>query len=185
MQGHVGAFLRELETPFLLIDKATLETIAAKDGKATKVINLIKAIEKQAEEESNDPFLVAMAERAKAIQEAFEDRQSSTEDALTELMGEIEKNQQMKNEQAEKGLDGLSYFVLCKMTEDGIANPEKVSAKIREAFGKHPGWKDGEAELRELRKQVTFAVCSEEDDLEKVAVIVEELFSLLEKAFKR
>ena len=65
---------------------------------------------------------------------------------------------------------------------DGIPNAEKVRAKIREAFGKHPGWKDGEGELR---KVVTYAVCSEEVDLEKVAVIVEELFSLLEKAFKR
>ena len=60
-----------------------------------------------------------------------------------------------------------------------------ISAKIREAFGKHPGWKDGEAELRELRKQVTFAVCSEEDDLEKVAATVESLFMLLEKAFRK
>jgi type I restriction enzyme R subunit len=79
----------------------------------------------------------------------------------------------------------LSYFVLCKLTDDGIANAEKVSGKIREAFGKHPGWKDGEAELRELRKQVTFAVFSEEEYLEKVKATVESLFNLLEKAFRK
>ncbi|MCX6875452.1 MAG: hypothetical protein NTW21_16845 [Verrucomicrobia bacterium] len=75
--------------------------------------------------------------------------------------------------------------MLCKLTEDGVPNAEEVSAKIREAFGRHPGWKDGEAELRELRKQVTFAVFSEEEDLEKVAATVEELFVLLEKAFRK
>lgn len=74
---------------------------------------------------------------------------------------------------------------MCKLTDDGIANAENVSAKIREAFGKHPGWKDGEAELRELRKQVTFAVFSEEEDLDKVTATVESLFMLLEKAFKK
>ena len=161
VQRHVGVNLQDDVQRYIAVDLRRLEVIAAKqEGKATKVINLVKAIEKSAEDQSDDPFLVAMAERAKAVQEAFEDRQSSTEKAL-----------------AENGLDGLNYFVLCKLRDDGIANPEKVSATIREAFGKHPGWKDGEAELRELRKQVTFAVCSEEDDLEKVAVSVEELFN--------
>ena len=93
-------------------------------------------------------------------------------------LAEIGKNSQRKKQQVEKGLDGLSYFERCKLTEDGITNPEKVSGKIREAFSKHPGWKDGEGELRELRKQGTFAVCSEEDDLEKVAVTVASLSGL-------
>ncbi len=186
VQKHIGAKLEDPENPFVFIDKVTLDTIAAKDeGKATKVINLVKAIEKQAEDESDDPFLVAMAERAKAVQEAFEDRQTTTEKALAELFKELEKNKRRKHEQAGKGLDGLSYFVLCKLTEDGVPNAEKVSAKIREAFGRHPGWKDGEAELRELRKQVTFAVFSEEEDLEKVTATVEALFTLLEKAFRK
>lgn len=186
VQEHVGSTLQEEPPPYVAIDLRTLETIAAKqEGKATKVINLVKAIEKKADEESDDPFLVAMAERARAVQEAFEERQSTTEKALADLMVEIAKNEARKKAQAEKGLDGLSYFVLCKLTEDGIANPEKVSAKIREAFAKHPGWKDGEGELRELRKQVTFAVYSEEDDLDKVAEMVESLFNLLEKAFKK
>ncbi|MCX6868314.1 MAG: type I restriction endonuclease subunit R, partial [Verrucomicrobia bacterium] len=186
VQKYIGAKLEDPENPFVFIDKVTLETIAAKDeGKATKVINLVKAIEKQAEDESDDPFLVAMAERAKAVQEAFEDRQRKTKKALAKLFKELEKNKRRKHEQAEKGLDGLSYFVLCKLTEDGVPNAEKVSAKIREAFGRHPGWKDGEAELRELRKQVTFAVFSEEEDLEKVTATVEALFTLLEKAFRK
>jgi type I restriction enzyme R subunit len=186
VQEHVGATMNDPASPYVFIDRATLETIAAKkEGGATKVINLVKAIEKSAEEQSDDPFLVAMAERAKAVQEAFEERQSTTEKALADLFLEIEKNKRRKREQAEKGLDGLSYFVLCKLTEDGIPNAEKVSAKIREAFSKHPGWKDGEGELRELRKAVTYAVYSEEDDLDKVTATVESLFILLEKAFRK
>lgn len=186
VQGHIGATLNEDPTPYVAIDKRTLEAIAAKEeGKATKVINLVKAIEKSAEEQSDDPFLVAMAERARAVQEAFEDRQSTTEKALEDLLAEVAKNEQRKKAQAEKGLDGLSYFVLCKLTEDGIPNAEAVRAKIREAFAEHPSWKDSDAELRELRKDVTFAVFSEEEDLEKVTATVEALFNLLQKAFRK
>ena len=43
----------------------------------TKVINLIKSIEKLAEENSDDPYLIAMAERARAVQERFGDGDSS------------------------------------------------------------------------------------------------------------
>jgi type I restriction enzyme, R subunit len=42
-------------------------------SRATGGINLIKSIEKTAEEESGDPFLVAMADRAKQVQESYED----------------------------------------------------------------------------------------------------------------
>ena len=79
-----------------------------------------------------------MAERAKAVQESFEDRHASTEDALAALLSAIERNEQRKKEQAAKGLDGLTYFVLCKLTDDGIPNPDRASKKVAEAFAKVP-----------------------------------------------
>ncbi len=100
------------------------------------------------------------------------------------MLKEIEKNEQRKKEQATKGLDGLTYFVLCKLTDDGIPNPEQVSRKVAGEFAKFPNWQCSEAELRELRKQVTFAVFAEEDNLEKVTVTVEALFTLLQKSFR-
>jgi type I restriction enzyme R subunit len=185
VQRHIGAAMEPPKTEYLVIDRSTIETIKRRlEGKATKVINLVKAIEKTAEENSDDPFLVALSDRAKAVQESFEDRQTSTEDALAELLKEIEKNEQRKKEQASKGLDGLTYFMLCKLTDDGIPNPEPVSKKAREAFAKFPNWQRSEAELREVRKQVTFAVFAEEDDMEKVTATVEALFTLLQKSFR-
>ena len=185
VQKHIGAALGEAAPEYIAIDHSTIETIKQRlEGKATKVINLVKAIEKTAEENSDDPFLVALAERAKVVQESFEDRQTSTADALAELLKEIEKNEQRKKEQAAKGLDGLTYFVLCKLTDDGIPNPEPASKKVREAFTKFPNWQRSEAELREVRKQVTFAIFAEEDDMEKVTATVEALFTLLQKSFR-
>jgi len=103
---------------------------------------------------------------------------------LADLLNEIEKNEQRKKEQAAKGLDGLTYFVLCKLSDDGIANPERVSRKVAGEFAKFQNWQRSEAELRELRKQVTFAVFAEEDDMGKVTATVEALFTLLRKSFR-
>jgi type I restriction enzyme R subunit len=182
VQHHIGGTLRDSQDPYVVIDQSTVETMKQQGGgKATKVINLVKAIEKTAEENSGDPFLVAMAERARAVQESFEDRQTSTEDALTALLREVEMNEQRKRYQAAKGLDGLTYFVLCKLQEEGVAQAEKVSKKVREAFAAFANWQRNEKELRELRKKITIALYAEENDLDKVTAIVDSLFTVLRK----
>ena len=185
VQKHIGATVAEVSGDYVVIDRSTIETIKQMaSGQATKVINLIKAIQKEAEENSDDPFLVAMAERSKVVQEGFEDRQTTTEEALSKLLSQIDKDQQRQKDQAAKGLDGLTYFVLCKLTDDGIPHPDAASMKVREAFADYPNWKSSEAELRELRKQVTFALVAEEDDFEKVTSTVDALFHLLDQSFR-
>jgi type I restriction enzyme R subunit len=185
VQKHIGASLGEESSQYVTIDRSTLDNIKMRhEGKATKIINLVKAIEKTAEENKDDPFLIAMAERAKAVQEDFEERQSTTEDALLDLLKEIEKNEQRKKEQSAKGLDALTYFVLCRLTDDGVPNPEPVSKKVREAFTQFPNWQHSEAELRELRKNVTFALFAEEEDVVKVTSTVDTLFALLQRSFR-
>ena len=100
-------------TDLVKLDANTIDLIKAKDGgDGTKIINLIKSIEKAAEEESGDPFLIALSDRAKAVQENFEDRQANTAEALDELLQEIEHDEQRKQDQAARGLDALTYFVL-------------------------------------------------------------------------
>jgi type I restriction enzyme R subunit len=185
VQRHIGAEQLANVAEFVKIDETTIDLIKRqKGGDGTKVINLVKSIEKAAEENSGDPFLVALSERAMAVQTAFEDRQTSTAEALDELIKEVERNENRKKEQVAKGLDALGYFVLCKLTDDGIGNPDTASRKVAEAFTKFPNWQRSEAELRELRKQVTFALLREEDSVEKVTATVDALFTLLRKSFK-
>lgn len=183
VQEHVGTTGVEKVHDLFEINKDTIELIKKKEGgTTTKVINLIKSIQKTAEEESDDPFLIAMAERARTVQENFEDRQAATADVLEELFKLVENNERRKREQAEKGFDGLTYFVYRTMLDAGLSNAEEISKKIKSAFIEHSGWKQSEKELRELRKKVTFAIFSQEDDLNKVTAMVDELFTLLSKA---
>jgi type I restriction enzyme R subunit len=183
VQEHIGTTMAEPAGEFVVIDRSTIETIKNKiEGKATKVINLIKSIQKTAEENSDDPFLIAMAERAQAVQESFEQRQTTTEQALAKLLEEVERNEARKKEQAEKGFDGLTFFVYRTLLDAKVGNAEDVSRKIKEAFVAYPNWKKSEAALRELRQKVTFAVYSNMDDLNAVTRIVDDLFRLLERA---
>lgn len=165
VQQHVGTDYIQPVTEMLEINEETVDYIVSKQGgDGSKVINLVKSIEKKAEDESDDPYLIAMAERARAVQEGFEN------------------NEARKKEQAEKGFDGLTYFVYRTLLDAGIEKSEDVSRKIKEAFIELPNWKQSERSLRELRKKVTFAIFAEMDDLDRVTVLVEELFTLLEKA---
>jgi type I restriction enzyme R subunit len=185
VQRHIGAVMAEAKHEYVVIDRSTIETIkAADEGKATKVINLIKAIQKEAEDKSEDPFLLAMADRAKAVQESFESRHDTTEEALENLLSAIAKNEERQREQAAKGLDSLTYFMMLKFTDEGIPNPEQVATQVREAFSQRPHWRTSEAEMREARKQVTFALFAAEEDLNKVTAIVDALFNLLQRSLK-
>jgi type I restriction enzyme R subunit len=183
VQDHVSGYTCDGPLDPVKIDGNTLELIKRKrGGEGTKVINLVKSIEKTAEENSDDPFLIAMAERAKAVQESFEQRQTATADALENLLKEVENNEARKKEQATKGFDGLTFFIYRTLLDANVGSAEDVSRKIKAAFVEYPDWKRSEAALRELRKKVTFAVYGELDDLDAVTRIVDELFTLLEKA---
>lgn len=98
---------------------------------------------------------------------------------LAELFKQIERNEQRKKEQAEKGFDGLTFFVYRAMLDAGVENAGLVSGQVRKAFADHPHWRNSEADLRELRNEVTFAICAQLDDLDEVAKVVDELFNLL------
>jgi type I restriction enzyme R subunit len=183
VQRHIDTAVMEPSDKFVKLDRAAIDAIKKnEEGKAIKVINLIKSIERTALENSDDPFLVAMAERARAVQESFEDRQSTTEEALAELLKQIERDEDRKKAQTGRGLDGLTYFVLCKLTDEGVANAETASKKVREAFSEFSNWRESEKELRELRNKFTFAICNEEDDLNKVTALVDSVFSVLQRA---
>ena len=57
-----------------------------------------------------------------------------------------------------------------------------MSRTIQRAFSDFPGWKQSENALRELRQKVTVAIFKETEDPDQATALVDELFTLLEKA---
>lgn len=183
VQEHIDTERIEAVTQFVEITPETLKLIQEKEGDYnTKVINLVKSIEKIAENSSDDPYLVGMAERAKAVQESYEERQRGTAEALDELSDIIEANERRKEEQAAKNMDSMTYFVYSTLKDAGIQDPDEASAKIRTAFLEHVNWANSEKELREVRQKITFALYAQEDDENKVVQTVDQLITLLLKA---
>ena len=182
VQQHIDTNQIEAVTQFVEINPETIDLIKKQQGgDNTKVINLVKSIEKMAEEQSDDPFLVGMAERAKSVLEGYEDRHKNTKEALDELFAEIEKEENRKKEQAERGFDGFTFFVYKTIDEAGVKDPEAVSRKIKSIFMENPNWQTSEKDLREVRNKLTIVIYSAIDDLEKVTETVNSLLSALLK----
>jgi len=174
------------------INEKTIDIIKQKEGgDNTKVINLIKSIEKTAEEQSGDPFLIAMAERAKQIQEHYESRQLATSEALEELLDEIKKNEDRKKEQENLKLDSLTYylykeleFVISSSSKQSFDTTEliEIAKKIKNILEENAGWCSSEKAMREARQKVTIELYKSIDDLDKVTVFVEHIFKILSQS---
>lgn len=183
VQKHIHTYEIEEPSAPVLINEDTVDYIANKDrGDATKVINLVKGIQKIAEDNSDDPYLVAMAERAQAVQESFEHRQSTTAETLAELQLELERNDLRKKEQAERGFDDLSYFFFRSLSDAGLADPQAATEKIRKAFSEFSNWQQSEKSARELRRKITFAIIADGKDIEDAPGIVDGMMKILEKS---
>lgn len=170
---------------FFEINEQAIEYIKKKnENDNTKVINLIKSIEKIADENSDDPFLIGIRERAEVVESNYENRQLSTQEALDEIKKIYESDIERKKQQAEKGFDDLTFFIYKTLLTKGVKNSEGLTKQIKTEFVNHANWKSSERELRELRQAVYFALMSEEDDIDKVANMVDELFNQLFITYK-
>ena len=165
---------------FFEVNEKSIEYIKSQNKNDNKkIINLIKSIEKIAEEKSDDPFLIGLRERAEAVREQYENRQISTQETLDEIRKIYEDDVKRKKEQAERGFDGLTFFIYRTLIDKGLSKSEETTKQIKEEFVKNPNWKTSEKDLRELRKGVYYAILAEEDDIDKAASIVEDLFNHL------
>jgi type I restriction enzyme, R subunit len=185
VQSKISGTAPVFNNEFFEINEETIQKIKdTQKNDNTRVINLIKSIEKIAEEESDDPFLIGIKERAEQVEENYEDRQISTQEALDEIRKLFEEDVKRKKEQSEKGFDGLTFFIYRLLLDKEIKNSDKVTKQIKQEFVNHPNWKTSEKELRELRQAIYFALLSEEDDIDKAANFVDELFHHLFIVYK-
>ncbi|UST58293.1 HsdR family type I site-specific deoxyribonuclease [Pseudomonas moraviensis] len=185
VQQHVDLTALVPVAEIVQLDEHAIDQIKAKHaGDETKIINLVKSIEKAAEDESDDPYLVGLADRADAVLEQFEERQTTTKGALGELIKLLEENETRKKVQAEKGFDGLTFFIYRTLLDAGIDDAENVTLNIRDAFVSLPTWRESEKALRELRTKVTGAIFPAVGNVDKTVEIVDELFNLLTKAYR-
>jgi len=121
------------------------------DSDNTKVINLRKSIEKFVlDNEDSLPYLISIGERAEVVVELYDDRQISTQEALTRLEKIIEEINQAKKEQAEKNFDAQKFTVYWILKKEEIENADTLAVQIDGAFSQNPDWRVNAKEAREL-----------------------------------
>ncbi|CAG1009259.1 MAG: HsdR family type I site-specific deoxyribonuclease [Candidatus Methanoperedens sp.] len=184
IQNKIGMSNLAQVNEFFEINADTIKKIQeSQENDNTRVINLVKSIERIAEEESDDPFLIGLQERAAQVEERYEDRQITTLEALAEITKIYEDDIKRKREQVEKGFDGLTFFIFRTLLDKGFKKADEITRQIKGEFINNPNWKTSEKELRYLRTGAYYALLGEEDDIDKAAAIVEDLFNQLFKAY--
>lgn len=185
VQSKIAGSYPEFNNEFFQINEEAIEYIKKKNENGnTKVINLIKSIEKIADENSDDPFLIGIKERAEAVEDNYESRQLSTKEALEEIRKLYEEDIKRRKEQFEKGFDGLTFFIYKSLQDKKIKKAKEVTKHIKEEFASYPNWKTSEKELRELRQAIYFVLLAEEDDIDKAVNFIDELFNHFSIAIK-
>ena len=117
-----------------------------------KVLNLRKILHKTVTEESRSkPFLISIGERAEALAEAYENRQLTTQQALTEFEKLADEYAQASSERAQMNLDENAYAVY-KVLEGYAENirPEQAQA-LNKVFGEFPDYQWDEHQNSQLR----------------------------------
>jgi len=137
------------------ISAGTLKSIqegASSDG--SKVVSLVKSLVKAAEDSGGEePYLIPIAERAKAIMEAFDDRQESTRHALAEVQSLARQKIEAEEERRRTGM-GINTFTLYWVLKgEGIRNAPELAATLNAIIERFPNFKDNGEERRQLKAE--------------------------------
>ena len=142
--------------PVVKINEKTLQAIKESGASdKSKVINLINSIGKTVRDENDEnPYLRAIGERAEQIQEAFDDRQISTREALKKIGDLIDEIVEARRRQEETGFNINTFTIFWTLKQENIDNPEKLAPAIGSVFERFPNFKDNTAELREIKAEL-------------------------------
>jgi len=148
------------------------------DSDNTKVINLRKSIEKFVlDNEDSLPYLISIGERAEVVVELYDDRQISTQEALTRLEKIIEEINQAKKEQAEKNFDAQKFTVYWILKKEEIENADELAVQIDGAFSQNPYWRENAKEARELTAHL-YKILLKVMDKDKAVALVDKILKI-------
>jgi len=148
------------------------------DSDKTKVINLRKSIEKFVlDNEDSLPFLISIGERAEVVVELYDNRQISTQEALTRLEKIIEEINQAKKEQAEKNFDAQRFTVYWILKKEEIENADELTVQIDGAFSQNPHWCENAKEARELTANL-YKILLKAVDKDKAVALVDKILKI-------
>jgi len=154
VQEHIQSSPIKLGIEIIQLDEKGIKLIKAKNQPdEVKIINLIKSIQRLAEEKSNDPVLISVKERAEDIMEAYSNRQLTTQEALKKLLELTESEAKRDEKQKEEGISSIAWFIRDVLTEQNIIDPQVVK-DIESIVGEYPEFAKSDKLTRDLRNSM-------------------------------
>lgn len=136
-------------------DLKTLQALRTKGDDNATVINLVRAIETEAEERAEqEPVLIDIAQRAAAILDALEQRTIHTQQAIEQLSLLVGEREQADAECEKLGLEPATFAVYWHLQGDGIKDALPVAHEIMAAAAKYPNHRDNDDERRQLKSEL-------------------------------
>jgi type I restriction enzyme R subunit len=136
-------------------DLKTLQALRSKGDDNAAVINLVRAIETEAEENADQqPVLLDIAQRAAAILDALEQRTIHTQQAIEQLSLLVGEREQADVEREKLGLDPATFAIYWHLQGDGIKDALPVANEIMTAAAKYPNHRDNDDERRQLKSEI-------------------------------
>jgi len=163
------------------INAEALSRLAGEEKPETvKVFNLIKAIHRLvADKEHDQPYLIPIGERARAIAEAFEKRQITSRQALEELEQLVGEYREAVVQREESELSSEGFGVYWLLQREGVAQAQAIAQRAADAFAQYPHWKQTDEQERHVRMALYKGLIEAGvDNLE----LVNQLLQVLERA---
>lgn len=161
LQAKTAAIVRERVTSLGIREPQAIyainaDTLAAlkagQEPEPVKVFNLVKSLTATVDElAGQQPYLVSIGERAEAIHAAYDDRQMTTQEALTEAAKLVEEYNRIQKERAEKNFDAETFSIFVTLRQHGLDDPHGPAIEINALFEAHPHW-HGNANARRALK---------------------------------
>lgn len=177
---RTGAIQQPRKIHMLTAD--TLAQIADSDQPdAVKVFNLLKAVQQMVQEKAQqEPYLISIGDKAEQIAEAFEDRQKTTRETLTELEKLVKELRKAQQERDQENLSPEAFAVFWYLQKEGVDSAKEVAGQVAAAFAAHPHWHGSSHQEQELRKALYKALI--DGGVEKVVEFAQNIMRMLRRA---
>jgi type I restriction enzyme R subunit len=138
------------------VDSKTLEQIAAQDQPgAVKVFNLLKNLNQLVKDKAAEqPVLVSIGQKAEEIARAFQDRQKTTQETLTDLENLLRQLADAEKHQAETDLTPDAFAVFWMLERQGVRGALEVARAVASAFEQYPHWQTSGHQEQDVRKAI-------------------------------
>ena len=153
LQDHTESNLFALPDAVHELSETTLNEINQSNVSDTiKVLNLRKALRQTVTDQGrSNPFLISIGERAEAVAEAYENRQSGTQDTLAEFMRLVGEVSRATREQTRMDLDD-NTFAVYTVLKDVIENVTSEQAQaVNQVFEQFPDYQWDNQQASQLR----------------------------------